>query len=130
MVIVLSTLFIYGFIFLLGFLLLNFATDGTVVSSNNSFFYLYESVNLAHPAGLIFFFFGVYWIFGVTGSFQQYVIGSAITQWYFEDGGKIKPVLKGAKRGWYNLGSQAIDAFLIPIQWLALLAYSVFKMDS
>ena len=113
--VIFSTLFIYGFVFLIGFLLLNFATDGSVVTSSNSFFYLYESVNLVHPAALIFFFFGVYWIFGVTASFQQYIIASSMTQWYFEDGGKIKPVLKGAKRGWYNLGSQAIDSLFIPL---------------
>ena len=34
-------LIIYGLIFLLGFLLLNFLTGGTVVTSNHSFFYLY-----------------------------------------------------------------------------------------
>jgi hypothetical protein len=114
-VVILSTILLYGLIFLLGFLLLNFGTDGTVATSSNSFFYLYESVNLIHPAALIFFYIGVYWLIGVIGSFQQYIIASSMIQWYFEDGGKIKPVLKGAKRGWYNLGSQAIDAFFIPI---------------
>ena len=42
----------------------------------------------------------------------------------------MKPVKKGIKRGWYNMGSQALDSFTIPLQWLALLLYSICKMDS
>jgi hypothetical protein len=54
-------------------------------------------------------------VFGVFGSWHQYVIASSVMQWYFEDGGKLQPVRKGMKRGWYNLGSQAMDAFFLPL---------------
>ena len=34
------------------------------------------------------------------------------------------------KRGWYNLGSAAFDAILMPFQWIALLIYALTKMDT
>lgn len=74
---------VYIVVFIMGFLLLNFITDGTVTSSNNSFFYLYEKIKLAHPAALAFFFFGVYWLFATFGTWHQIVISSSVLQWYF-----------------------------------------------
>ena len=120
----------YAAVFMLGFLLLNFATDGDVVTSNQSFFYVYKKINLIHPVALTFFFAGVCWMFAMFGSWHQYIISSSIMQWYFEDGGKLQPVRKGMKRGWYNVGSAAVDGILIPLQWITLLIYSVCKMDS
>ena len=120
----------FGTLFLLTFLLLNFLTAGTTTSTSFSFFYLYEKVYLAHPALLAFFFFGCYWLFVTLGAWQQYALASSVVQWYFEDGGKLKPVQKAMKRAWYNLGSGAIDGLLLPFQWLALLLYSIAKMDS
>lgn len=106
---------IYIVVFVMGFLLLNFLTDGTLTTSDSSFFYLYEKINLAHPAALAFFFYGVYWLFTTFGNWHQIVISSSVLQWYFEDGGKLKPVRKGMKRAWYNLGSSALAAALLPI---------------
>ena len=68
---------------MIGFLVLNFATGGSEGTTTDSFFYIYDSVNLDHTAGLIFFFIGVFWLFGLIGSFHQYVIASSVTQWYF-----------------------------------------------
>lgn len=120
----------YGLVFALAFLLLNFLTGGTSTTSDSSFFYLYEHVSLSHPAVLVLFFVGVYWLFVTFGAWHQYLIASSVIQWYFEDGGKFKPVQKGMKRGWYNLGSAALGAFIMPFEWLLLLLYSIFKMDS
>ena len=36
----------YAVVFVLSFLLLNFLTGGTAVSSTNSFFYFYEKISL------------------------------------------------------------------------------------
>lgn len=121
---------IYIVVFLLGFLLINFFTDGNAFTSTSSFFYLYEKVSLSHPAALAFFFIGVYWLFATFGTWHQIVISSSVIQWYFEDGGKFKPVRKGMKRAWYNLGSSALSGILLPVEWLALMLYSVCKMDS
>lgn len=120
----------YIVVFLMGFLLLNFLTDGTAITSGSSFFYLYEKISLAHPAALVFFFFGVYWLFVTFGTWHQIVVSSSVLQWYFEDGGKFKPVRKGMKRAWYNLGSSALAGFLLPFEWIALVLYSICKMDS
>jgi len=62
---------------------MNFFTDGNPIIDSKSFFYLYEKIYLSHPAVLIFFFFGVYWLFGTLNSWHKYVIGSAVLQWYF-----------------------------------------------
>lgn len=76
------------------------------------------------------FFLGCYWFFVTLGSWQQYALASSIVQWFFEDGGKIKPLRKALKRAFYNIGSAALDALLVPFQWIALLLYSIAKMDS
>jgi hypothetical protein len=73
----------YGLVFLIAFLLLNFLTDGTTATTNNSFFYVYQKVYLANPAVLTLFFVGVYWLFATCGSWQQYVLASSVVQWYF-----------------------------------------------
>jgi hypothetical protein len=39
-------------------------------------------------------------------------------------------VRKGMKRSWYNLGSAAFDALLLPFQWISLLIYALAKMDT
>ena len=120
----------YGLLFLVTFLLLNFLTAGTKAFSSSSFFYFYETIHLSHPALLVVFFIGVYWLLATLCSWQQFAMASSVIQWFFEDGGKMKPVKKSAKRAWYNLGSAAIDALLFPFQWIALLLYSIGKMDS
>lgn len=105
----------YGFLFLLGLLLMNFFTDGNPFVDSSSFFYLYERVYLSHPAVLVLFFFGTFWLLGTFISWHKYLIGSSVLQWYFEDGGKMKPVRKGMRRAWYQLGSAAIDCLLTPL---------------
>lgn len=115
---------------MLAFLLLNFLTAGTQAIDESSFFYLYQKIYLAHPALLAVYFVGCYWFFATLCSWQQYALASSVVQWFFEDGGKMKPVKKAVKRAWYNLGSAALDALLMPFQWLALLLYSIAKMDS
>jgi hypothetical protein len=124
-----AVLGIYVIIFVLAFLLLNFLTGGTIATKTNSFFYLYEKVSLYHPAALAFFYIGAVWLVGTFGVWHQHVVCSSVVQWYFEDGGKFKPVRKGMKRGWYNLGSHALAAFLTPLEWIALLLYSLVKVD-
>jgi hypothetical protein len=120
----------YGLLFLITFLLLNFLTAGTKSFSSDSFFYFYQTVNLSHPALLVVYFIGTYWLFSTLCSWHQYALATSVIQWFFEDGGKLKPVKKASKRAWYNLGSAAIDALLFPFQWIALLLYSIGKMDS
>lgn len=80
---ILLSLTAYGLIFLIGFLLMNFYTDGNPVTNSNSFFYLYEKVNLSNPGALVFYFFGVIWLFGTLISWHKYLIGSSVMQWYF-----------------------------------------------
>ena len=80
---VLLTLICYILIFLFSFLLMNFFTGGNAVINSNSFFYGYEKIKLSHPAALVFFFFGVYWLFGTINCWHKYLIGSAMLQWYF-----------------------------------------------
>jgi hypothetical protein len=127
---ILVTIIAYGFIFLIGFLLMNFYTDGNPILDSSSFFYLYERVNLANPGVLALYFFGICWLFGALFSWHKYLIGSSVLQWYFEDGGKMKPVRKGLRRAWYQLGSAAIDSLLTPVEWIILLLYSITKMES
>jgi hypothetical protein len=73
----------YSLLFLIGFLVMNFYTDGDPVIDSSSFFYLYQKVYLSHPVVLIVFFFGVYWLFGTLISWHKYLVGSSVLQWYF-----------------------------------------------
>jgi hypothetical protein len=73
----------YGLIFLMGFLLMNFFTDGEPSFNSSSFFYLYEKVSLSNPGALTVFFFGTLWMFGTLISWHKYLIGSSVLQWYF-----------------------------------------------
>ena len=127
---VLITILAYILIFIFSFLFMNFFTDGNAVIDSTSFFYLYEKVYLSNPAALIFFFFGVYWLFGTLNCWHKYLIGSGMLQWYFEDGGKLRPVRKGLRRAWYHLGSAAFDSLLSPFQWILLFLYSICKLDN
>ena len=112
---VLVALLGYCFLFLTALLLTNFFTAGDAVSSSDSFFYLYNSIELSNPAVLVLFFIGVYWFFATLLSWHKYLIASSMLQWYFEDGGKLKPISKGLRRAWHHLGSAAIDALLTPL---------------
>jgi hypothetical protein len=127
---ILLTLTAYCVLFLIGFLLMNFYTDGDPLLDSSSFFYLYQRVYLSHPVVLTLFFFGIYWLFGTLISWHKYLVGSSVLQWYFEDGGKLKPVRRGLKRAWYQLGSAAIDSLLTPLEWIILLLYSITKFDA
>lgn len=73
----------YGLIFAMGFLLMNFYTDGEPSTSTTSFFYLYDKVNLSNPGALALFFFGTIWMFGTLISWHRYLVGSSVLQWYF-----------------------------------------------
>lgn len=80
---ILIALLAYGLLFLIAFLLMNFYTAGESSTNANSFFYLYEKIQLSNPASLTLFFFGIYWIFGTLISWHKYLIGSSVLQWYF-----------------------------------------------
>lgn len=73
----------YGLIFAMGFLLMNFYTDGDPSTSSSSFFYLYQNVNLSNPGALALFFFGAIWMFSTLISWHRYLVGSSVLQWYF-----------------------------------------------
>lgn len=73
----------YGLLFLITFLLLNFLTAGTKSFSSDSFFYFYQTVHLSHPALLVFFFIGAYWLFTTLCSWQQFALASSVIQWFF-----------------------------------------------
>ena len=122
---VLITLLACCLLNVIGLLVMNFYTGGESERSEDSFFYFYNSLHLSHPAVLLLFFIGVYWLFSTLISWHKYFISSSMLQWYFEDGGKLKPVSKGLKRAWYQLGSSAVDAILTPLEWLILFLYSV-----
>lgn len=73
----------YAVVFVLSFLLLNFLTGGTAVSSTNSFFYFYEKISLEHPAALAFYYIGAVWLVATFSGWHQHIICSSVVQWYF-----------------------------------------------
>jgi hypothetical protein len=127
---VLIAILAYCLLFLMAFLVLNFFTGGDPSTSVDSFFYLYNDIHLSNPAVLVLFFIGVYWLFATMISWHKHFVASSMLQWYFEDGGKLKPVTKGLKRAWNHLGSAALDALLAPVEWLMVLVYSLTKFDT
>ena len=92
-------------------------------------FYTYESMYLYHPASLVFHFIGVYWLFGTLISWHKYFTSSAVCLWYFQESERLHPVKRGLKRSLYHVGSAAVDAFLMPIQWVLLMCYSISKVS-
>ena len=63
-------------------------------------------------------------------SWHKYFTSSAMCLWYFEEGDKLYPVTRGLKRSWHSLGTAALDALLIPVQWLTLISYTICKFST
>lgn len=95
----------------------------------SSMFYTYQTMYLYHPASLVFHFIGVYWLFGTLISWHKYFTSSAVCLWYFQESERLQPVKRGLKRSLYHVGSAAVDAFLMPIQWVLLMCYSISKVS-
>lgn len=110
------------------FLLINMFTSGNPSIEQGSFMFVFTKVSLSHPAVLVVHFFGVYWFFGTVVSWHKYFTSNAMCLWYFEDGEQLYPVRRGLKRSWYSLGTAAIDALLLPVEWVVQVVYAGTKI--
>lgn len=92
-------------------------------------FYTFTDIDLSHPASLTFHFIGVFWIFGTFISWHKYFVNSGICLWYFQESQGVYTLRRALKRSLHHVGSAAIDAILMPVQWILLIIYSITKPD-
>eukprot|EP00360_Condylostoma_magnum_P000980 CAMPEP_0168315214 /NCGR_PEP_ID=MMETSP0210-20121227/10487_1 /TAXON_ID=40633 /ORGANISM="Condylostoma magnum, Strain COL2" /LENGTH=136 /DNA_ID=CAMNT_0008287087 /DNA_START=917 /DNA_END=1324 /DNA_ORIENTATION=+ len=68
-----------------------------------------------------FHFFGIFWVVAFIIAFEQFVIASSVSFWYFNEKADKKvesPISRSIWRGFrYHIGSLALGSFLLALIW-------------